>query len=316
MATCVSCGTNVTGKKFCPDCGTPVGAVTAGSSQSAASAVCPHCGGDVRPGVAFCSNCGTSLAPQAAQAARSAVSLTPPPPPAQIACPSCHVQVPADTTFCTQCGYDMRAGVSAAATGQGVCARCGQHNTAAMRFCGGCGSPLTAGGTTGTMQSGQYQQPSQYQPPSQYQQNPYGPQYQQGQYPGQYQQNPYGQPYQQGAYPAQYQQVPMVLRCPICQAMAAVGTPNCASCRTSLINVVPTPANVPIGQQGGLGGFMQGNGGKFAMGALGGAAAVIGGEVLLHGVENALEGDRGYRHHREEGLLGGLGELADDIGLI
>ena len=62
---------------------------------------------------------------------------------------------------------------------------------------------------------------------------------------------------------------------------------------------------------------MQGNAGKFAMGALGGAAAVIGGEMLLNGVENVItdrgEDDRGYNHHhREEGLLGGL----DDIGLF
>jgi hypothetical protein len=78
------------------------------------------------------------------------------------------------------------------------------------------------------------------------------------------------------------------------------------------------------GQQGGLGSFMQGNAGKYAMGALGGAAAAIGGEMMLNGlvngVENRVEGDRGYggyghHHHRDEGLLGGLGELADDIGL-
>src|SRR5438876_6304093 len=108
-------------------------------------------------------------------------------------------------------------------------------------------------------------------------------------------------------------------------AMAPMGTPACVSCHTSLAGVVPTPANMPVqGQQGGLGGFMQGNGGKYAMGALGGAAAVIGGEMmfngLLNGVENRVEGDMGYgggyHHHRrrEEGLLGGLGELADDIG--
>lgn len=82
------------------------------------------------------------------------------------------------------------------------------------------------------------------------------------------------------------------------------------------------PANMPAGQQGG---FLQGNAGKYAMGALGGAAAVIGGEMLLHGIENNIENrvenDMGFggerrHHHRDEGLLGGLGELADDIGLI
>ena len=71
---------------------------------------------------------------------------------------------------------------------------------------------------------------------------------------------------------------------------------------------------------GGLGGMMQGNAGKYAMGALGGAAAVIGGEMLMHGVENRVEGDMGYgyegHHHREEGMLGELGDLGKDIGLF
>jgi hypothetical protein len=74
-------------------------------------------------------------------------------------------------------------------------------------------------------------------------------------------------------------------------------------------------------QQGGLGGLMQGNAGKYAMGALGGAAAVIGGEMLLHGIEGDM--GMGYERRREdrddEGLLGGmggLGNLANDIGLF
>jgi hypothetical protein len=77
-------------------------------------------------------------------------------------------------------------------------------------------------------------------------------------------------------------------------------------------------------QQGGLGGLLQSDGGKLAMGALGGAAAVIGGEMLLHGLERSLEGnDYGYSHHHhhhhhehEGGFLGDLGRLADDVGLI
>ncbi|GAC1617309.1 MAG: hypothetical protein NVS4B11_06330 [Ktedonobacteraceae bacterium] len=95
------------------------------------------------------------------------------------------------------------------------------------------------------------------------------------------------------------------------------------------------PTNMPVqGQQGmlggGIGNFLQGSNGKMAMGALGGAAAVIGGEMLLHGVENSMEnrveGDMGYgydgyehrHHHRreEEGLLGGLGDIANDVGLF
>ena len=73
------------------------------------------------------------------------------------------------------------------------------------------------------------------------------------------------------------------------------------------------------GQQGG---FWQSNNGKMAMGALGGAAAVIGGEMLLHGIENKIEDDIEYGHrrdHHDGGLLdglGGLGELGKDIGLF
>jgi len=72
---------------------------------------------------------------------------------------------------------------------------------------------------------------------------------------------------------------------------------------------------------GGLGGMMQGNAGKYAMGALGRAADDIGGEMLMHGVENRVEGDMGYgyeghHHHREEGMLGELGDLGKDIGLF
>ena len=109
-------------------------------------------------------------------------------------------------------------------------------------------------------------------------------------------------------------QQPMVLRCPVCMAMAPVGTTNCAGCRTSLAGVVPTPANMPMqGQQGGgLGGMFQGQGGNMAMGALGGAAAVIGGEILMHDLERGHE----RRYDDDGNLLGGLGGLANDIGLF
>ena len=120
-------------------------------------------------------------------------------------------------------------------------------------------------------------------------------------------------------------QAPMALRCPTCMALAPMGTPYCAGCRTSLAGVVPTPANMPAqGQKSGVGGFLQSGAGQMAIGALGGAAAVIGGEMLLHGVEDVIS-DRveenmefGERHHhqRDKGLLGNLGHLADDIGLF
>jgi len=148
---------------------------------------------------------------------------------------------------------------------------------------------------------------------------------QQPQYP-QYQQPGYQQQYGQGGYQPQPMmgQGPMVLRCPTCMAMSAMGTPNCPSCRTNLAGVVPVPSNMPAQpQQGGLGGFLQSGGGQLAVGALGGAAAVIGGEMLLHGIENSVENrveeNMGFgeqRHHRDEGLLGGLGDLSNDIGLF
>ncbi len=96
-------------------------------------------------------------------------------------------------------------------------------------------------------------------------------------------------------------------------AMSPLGTPNCPSCHTSLANVAPTPANMPMqNQQGGMGGLFQGSGGNMAMGALGGAAAVIGGEILLHEVERGFDRNRGGG----DGLLGGLGDLANDVGLF
>jgi len=68
-------------------------------------------------------------------------------------------------------------------------------------------------------------------------------------------------------------------------------------------------------QQGGMGGLFQGPGGNMAMGALGGAAAVIGGEILLHEVEHGFDRNRGYGGNGD-GLLGGLGDIANDIGLF
>lgn len=277
MTTCSKCGNDVTGKKFCSQCGSAV--------QQAAVTNCPHCSGEVSADAAFCAHCGSSL--------RSGTS---PHQPTVRACSACGTMVPAQNGFCTNCGHNM--------------------NTAS--------SPQQ-----------QYPTPSYPQDPynsQQYQQTPYQ---QSGQYPQPPYQQPSGQsqypPYQQNNYPQQqypqpaYQpqpmmgQAPMVLRCPTCMAMAPIGTAFCQSCRTSLAGVPPTYANAPM--QGQQGGFLQGNAGKYAMGALGGAAAVIGGEMLLNGLENATfdrrddwSGERRH-HHRDEGVLGELGELADDIGL-
>jgi len=243
-------------------------------------------------------------------------------------CPSCHTEVAADSAFCTNCGSNMHAAPASV-----VCASCGRQNNPGVKFCGGCGSQIASApniAAPGYAPSGQYppqSQPQYTQPYAQQTQQQYPPQQQYTQpYPQQYAQ-PQQYPQQaQGGYQQQPMlgQQPMVLRCPTCMAMAPLGSPQCVSCRTSLSGIVPTPANMPA--QGQQGGFFQSNNGKLAMGALGGAAAVIGGEMLLHGLENNIEnrveddmgggyGESRHHHRRDEGLLGGLGELANDIGL-
>jgi hypothetical protein len=319
MTICTLCGNNVTGKKFCPDCGTSVQPVVAGT-QVTGGQVCPQCHGEVKPGAAFCMHCGSALN-----------LATPPPPPVVRVCPACHMQVSSDSAFCTSCGHDMRQLLSQAQPAPSMsyihCSQCGYQNVSGQRFCSGCGRQLVAGTPAAT---GYAPQPAPYQQPASYQQQPtpYQQQYPQQSAPYQQQPNypqPYGQPqYGQAGYQVQPMlgQQPMVLRCPTCMAMAPLGSTNCVSCRTNLAGIVPTPANMPV--QGQQGGFLQGNGGNnMIVGALGGAAAVIGGEMLLHGLENQVEnrvednmGFGGQRHRRSEGPLGGLRELADDVGLI
>src|SRR5215471_10788164 len=238
MANCTSCGADVTGKKFCPQCGTPVQppAIQNASNQPASSSTCPRCNGEVKSGAAFCMHCGTALStsPMVAQ------PLTRP-------CPSCRAEVPAESAFCTNCGQNMSVPTppAAATPAPSFCTNCGHQNNPGVHFCASCGNPLT---TAPTAQP-QYQQQGPY---------PQQPQYQQ-QYPQSYGQPQYQQPY--GAYqqdPMLGQQ-PMALRCPVCMAMAPLGTPNCLSCRTSLAGVVPTPVNIPAQyQQGGIGGMFQG----------------------------------------------------------
>lgn len=333
MATCTSCGYDVTGKKFCQQCGTPVqptGVPAPSNLATPVSNTCPRCNEKVNPGAAFCNHCGSALQTVAASAT--------PAQPLTRHCPACQAEVPASNAFCSNCGQNLQA--ASAAPVSAFCTNCGQKNAPGVRFCASCGNQLgMPAAPVQPVQPGYTPSPGQYPPPQQPYQTAYGQQPYAQQNEPQYQQ-PYGQPQypQQPPYPAQYPpqgqpgmgyqpqpmmgQQPMVLRCPVCMAMAPLGTTNCASCHTSLAGIVPTPANAQQqgGMMGGLGGFMQGDGGKYAMGALGGAAAVIGGEMLMHGLENNLGGrDEGYygegHHHRDEGLLGGLGEIANDLGL-
>lgn len=284
MASCTSCGYDVTGKKFCPECGTPVSQIDHAESEANSPGVCPRCNAIVKPGAAFCMDCGASLSPQTAVATATPIQSQP----LTHTCIACHAEVPSEMAFCTNCGQSMHISTTPASSATPIapmCTNCGLQNTPGVNFCAGCGSSLSSNPAIPASQS-MYAQPPQYsQPYSQY-------------------------PQQTPQYGAQYPQQPMVLRCPVCMAMSPVGTSNCPSCHTSLANVGPTPANVPMqNQQGGL---FQGSSGNMAMGALGGAAAVIGGEILLHEFEHGMNRNRG----NGDGLLGGLGDLANDVGLF
>jgi predicted amidophosphoribosyltransferase len=290
MASCTSCGNDVTGKKFCPECGTPVHSTDSVEGENNSTNVCPRCNGVVKPGVAFCMHCGSSLSTQTAIATATPTPSVQPQSLIQT-CIACHSEVPNELAFCTNCGQSMRTSTIPdipATPVAPICASCGKQNNPGVNFCAQCGSPLSHDTGIPVPQT-MYAQPPQYsQPYSQY-------------------------PQQTPQYGAQYPQQPMVLRCPICMAMSPLGTPNCPSCHTSLANVAPTPANMPVqNQQGGMGGLFQGSGGNMAMGALGGAAAVIGGEMLLHEFEHGFDRNRGGG----DGMLGGLGDLANDVGLF
>ncbi len=332
MTTCTSCGFDVTGKKFCPECGTPV-QVAVAPTVEAATSTCPRCNGTVKVGASFCMHCGSSLVGQTQVATAQSQQQSEQSQPLTRQCIACHTEVPANTAFCTNCGQSMQTAAAQpapTAAAPAFCNNCGRQNAPGVRFCGGCGSPLSTGtpapAPQAYPQTGPYGQPSQ--PYAQYDQSQYGGQSQYQQPGTAYPQQPqvYGQ--QGQAYPQQYGQMgyqqqpmvgqqPMVLRCPVCMAMSPVGTANCAGCHTNLAGVVPTPANMPMqGQQGGLGGIFQGPGGGMAMGALGGAAAVIGGEMLLHGLEHEHERRYDYDRGNDGGMLGGLGGLANDIGLF
>lgn len=75
--SCPKCGASVrAGAKFCPECGTKMGAET-----------CPKCGASVRAGAKFCPECGTKLG--------------------AATCPKCGASVKAGAKFCPECGEKL-----------------------------------------------------------------------------------------------------------------------------------------------------------------------------------------------------------------
>jgi len=84
---CPKCSAMVPpGVRFCPSCGTAVGA----PGPAAAGPPCPKCGSATALGAKFCPNCGASLAP----------------PPAR-KCPKCQADVTGAGKFCPNCGQAL-----------------------------------------------------------------------------------------------------------------------------------------------------------------------------------------------------------------
>src|SRR5260221_273494 len=96
MTSCIKCGYDVNGRKFCPECGTPV---QTASAPDQASASCPSCGGSVRSNAAFCMHCGKSLGAQALAAVSAPVTAMAQP--VTRTCPACSQQVVGTSAFCT-----------------------------------------------------------------------------------------------------------------------------------------------------------------------------------------------------------------------
>src|SRR5947207_1210870 len=113
MATCTSCGYDVTGKKFCQQCGTPVQPAATPASASQAmptSNACPRCNETVNPGSAFCNHCGSPLTPQTMTASAT------PPQPITLHCPACQAEVPVHNAFCSSCGHNLQTPVATPAS--------------------------------------------------------------------------------------------------------------------------------------------------------------------------------------------------------
>src|SRR5437588_12473311 len=102
MATCTSCGHDVTGKKFCPECGTPVQPTGTVASEADATSTCPRCSGTVKPGAAFCMHCGSSLSPQVVAVTAQSRPLTQ-------TCVAGRTDGPTGNSLCTNCGQRMHA---------------------------------------------------------------------------------------------------------------------------------------------------------------------------------------------------------------
>ncbi|MDR2455044.1 MAG: zinc-ribbon domain-containing protein, partial [Deltaproteobacteria bacterium] len=129
---CPKCGAKVAeGKKFCPDCGAPMGA----AAGPAPIIKCDKCGTVLTPGAQFCPNCGDPYnpcpncgadMPLGAQICPQCGKSVPSP------CPSCGQGVPPGAKFCPSCGASLLK----------KCPSCGADQPPSAKFCSACGKPL------------------------------------------------------------------------------------------------------------------------------------------------------------------------------
>jgi membrane protease subunit (stomatin/prohibitin family) len=129
---CPSCQASVPeGKRFCPDCGAPLGA----AAGQAPVIKCDKCGTVLAPGVQFCPNCGDPYnpcpncgadMPGGSKVCPACGQSVPEP------CPACGQPVPSGAKFCPGCGQSMAK----------ACASCGAQQASSAKFCSVCGKPL------------------------------------------------------------------------------------------------------------------------------------------------------------------------------
>jgi membrane protease subunit (stomatin/prohibitin family) len=123
------------GKRFCPDCGAPMGAAGGPPAAPPPLIKCDKCGTPLKPGEQFCPNCGDPYNPCPTCGADMPAGSRICPAcgqPVPERCPDCGQGVPQGSKFCPGCGRPMTR----------KCPACGADQSAAAKFCSACGKPL------------------------------------------------------------------------------------------------------------------------------------------------------------------------------
>lgn len=143
---CVNCGKMLKpGKPFCTGCGTKN--AIAPAAQPAPSAppvntdkkICHSCGKTLKPNIRFCNGCGKPVpVAQATQSASVAPSVLHETPSVEFGVPSDEFDIPSTEFNVTSTPVTLPV-----YTDKKVCSSCGKMLKPNMRFCNGCGKPVT-----------------------------------------------------------------------------------------------------------------------------------------------------------------------------